>query len=578
MNLTERNEKLKSRHPHLSLLEYNGYSKNAIFLDADFGEFSGRYDCVWQGSKSHPDRAKLSFKRNSFDKAARVLQQKHKHLVLKSYTAASEVACVIDLDFGEFTGVYNNIKCGKKQHPDRLKAKNFDVRFESLRKHQPHLKLLEYHPLNSKVLDMEFGEFTGAFDKIKSGSVKHPDRVKFEYELSFTAKCAEIAKKFTYLTLVSFDLTSKQAVFHDEEFGEFTANYYKVANEEARHPKRSARNKYQASQRDAVKEKRAQTCLEKYGKRTPLLTLEGVYDFDGSTAKDLYKNANLDVSYIKFLRLIKHVGIDNALKAAPLKTDIEMIIEQRLQNLKIGYVFNSSLAGCRPDFVLPKHNLVIEADGLLYHSDAVQSDKSYHLKKQQKYLEQGYDSLFFRGDEIKYKSEIVASMIAHKAGVTKDVVYARKCSIHKSNSKLFRQWFDDNHIMGNGSGTVYFLEYNGSVVSAISVVNKKKYLEISRFCNKINTVSVGGFGKLLKHAIKEFQPKTVMSFVDSRYGNGHSLIKNGFVQVSNYLSFKWTDYTRTYHRMKYPGNSGYDHGMAKIWDCGQRKFVLQLER
>jgi hypothetical protein len=47
----------------------------------------------------------------------------------------------------------------------------------------------------------------------------------------------------------------------------------------------------------------------------------------------------------------------------------------------------------------------------------------------------------------------------------------------------------------------------------------------------------------------------------------------GFVQKSCHLSFKWTNTRYTYHRMKFPSNTGYEQGMNKIWDCGQAKWV-----
>lgn len=130
--------------------------------------------------------------------------------------------------------------------------------------------------------------------------------------------------------------------------------------------------------------------------------------------------------------------------------------------------------------------------------------------------------------------------------------------------------------MGTGSGKIYSLIHNGEDVSCMQVICKQNVLEISRFCNRLDTIVVGGFSKLLKRAITDYQPQKVISFVDARYGNGHSLLNIGFKEISNYLSFKWTDFKHTFHRMKYRGNSGYDFGLRKIWDCGQKKFELKV--
>ena len=98
--------------------------------------------------------------------------------------------------------------------------------------------------------------------------------------------------------------------------------------------------------------------------------------------------------------------------------------------------------------------------------------------------------------------------------------------------------------------------------------------EISRFSTKCGYCVKFGFSRLLKHLPKG---TAIINFVDRRYGDGSHLIELGFVEESCYLSFKWTNcQSETWHRMKFPGNSGYDEGLVKIWDCGQAKFVKRV--
>lgn len=92
----------------------------------------------------------------------------------------------------------------------------------------------------------------------------------------------------------------------------------------------------------------------------------------------------------------------------------------------------------------------------------------------------------------------------------------------------------------------------------------------------LRTTVVGGFSKLLKHAIKLEQPQFVISFVDQRYGSGDYLQQLGFEKESEHVSFVWVKNNRTYHRMIFPGNSGYENGAVKLWDCGQAKWILKL--
>jgi hypothetical protein len=64
-----------------------------------------------------------------------------------------------------------------------------------------------------------------------------------------------------------------------------------------------------------------------------------------------------------------------------------------------------------------------------------------------------------------------------------------------------------------------------------------------------------------------------MTFIDLRYGDGSYLSDLGFKYNHTYPSFKWTDGQITLNRLRFPGNSGYDHGLFKIWDCGQAKWI-----
>ena len=102
--------------------------------------------------------------------------------------------------------------------------------------------------------------------------------------------------------------------------------------------------------------------------------------------------------------------------------------------------------------------------------------------------------------------------------------------------------------------------------------SKNQDYEISRFCNKLNTSVVGGFSKLINYVHNKYSPDIISTFIDLRYGTGEYLNKLGFTKVSCYKSFSWTNGRDTFHRMRFRGNSGYDHGLYKIWDCGQLKY------
>jgi very-short-patch-repair endonuclease len=297
------------------------------------------------------------------------------------------------------------------------------------------------------------------------------------------------------------------------------------------------------------------------------------YFYDGKTTDILAKEANVSRSCM--CNRIKKYGFEVAISMEKRQTEIEFIIESILQKHNIDYLKEQSIDKYKPDFVIPDYNLIIEADGIYWHSDAINNNNSYHKQKKEVYQSLGYHSLFFRENEIHNQRPIVESVIANKLKMSTRI-YARKCALEKSDKKIAKLFFLDNHLMGNGKGNTYTLKYQGIIVGAMQITNKSEYMEISRFCTKLQTQIIGGFSRLLKYAIDDLKPSKVITFIDKRYGAGDYLVDFGFKKETERISFKWVKDNLSVHRMKFPGNTGYEHGYNKLWDCGQAKYVKYL--
>lgn len=260
-------------------------------------------------------------------------------------------------------------------------------------------------------------------------------------------------------------------------------------------------------------------------------------------------------------------------------TSIELVMKEVLDRHEISYMFNKSLkrlggdSSTRPDFILDEYGLVIECDGLYWHSDAQERvDRGYHIRRKQQCESLGMRVVAFYEDEIINKLPIVGSIILNACKLTPHRIFARKCSIQEIKPDFFEQ----NHLMGKGAGRCYGLVYEGEVVAGMQVkwVKKKdNSMEISRFCLKNNHTVVGGFSKLLNHVEKTEKPSTIQTFVDQRYGDGSYLSNLGFEHKGTHVSFNWVKDSMRVHRMKFPGNSGYEQGFSKLWDYGQAKWV-----
>lgn len=294
-------------------------------------------------------------------------------------------------------------------------------------------------------------------------------------------------------------------------------------------------------------------------------------EVDGKTMSELA--GELGVAYSTLQNTVKYEGIDAALLLKPRTSHYESLIHSWFP----GATHNKKLTSTsyRPDFVWETEKLIVEVDGIFWHSDAIQPNKRYHANKKEAYAKVGYKSLFFRTDEVIARPEVVKSMISYHLGkATK--VHARKCVVTTTG----KNFFDVNHLMGTGRGSIFALEHQGEIVSAIQVywAKKDKVLEISRFCNKTHTTVVGGYSKLLAHVVKALNPTQIHTFVDLRYGDRIGIENLGFRHVRTQLSFAWVVGHATVHRMQYPGNSGTELGYPKIWDCGQAAFEKDFKQ
>jgi hypothetical protein len=100
---------------------------------------------------------------------------------------------------------------------------------------------------------------------------------------------------------------------------------------------------------------------------------------------------------------------------------------------------------------------------------------------------------------------------------------------------------------------------------------------------------VGGASKLLKYFIKNYKPKSIVSYSDNRWFDGGLYKKLGFNFVNNtsinYWYFKgFIRYHRYGFRKDKLVRDGFDQnkteseimlerGYGKIWDCGNKKWV-----
>lgn len=284
-------------------------------------------------------------------------------------------------------------------------------------------------------------------------------------------------------------------------------------------------------------------------------------------------------------------------KCFPIKSQAELELYDFVKQHK-----SDALSGDRTliapkelDIYVPSAKLAIEYHGLYHHSDNGLNesfDKFSHQFKHDICVSHNTQLVQIFQDEWRDKKDICKSMLLHRLKVKTKNIHARKCSIHELTSLQQREFFNCSHIAGYSPASVAFgLKYDGVIIGAISLrkPRQKKYcdvIEVARFATlPFHSIS-GGLSKLINVCLKfckENKIKSLMTYVDTRFGNGKGYETCGFSVINRTgLTYWYTDNVNRYDRFKFRASSGLsekqialNNGVSKIYGCDN--IVLELQ-
>jgi hypothetical protein len=256
-----------------------------------------------------------------------------------------------------------------------------------------------------------------------------------------------------------------------------------------------------------------------------------------------------------------------------------------------------SLDGMEIDVLIPDLSVGFEYNGLYWHSE-FNLEKNYHNKKQNAALGKGIKLINVWEDEWLYKLTIVKSKIKHILGVTPNKIFARKCKVDNVDYNTAKKFINENHIQGFCPfKTAVGLFYGSDLVSVCTFGNRKitgaSNHELLRFCNKIDHHIPGGFSRMLSFYVDECSPAEIVTFADRSWSPSEDsvYIMNGFEFIKSTEPNYWYNIDgRRVHRYSYRKDvlvkEGYDRslsereimldrGIARIYDCGQYKYILR---
>jgi predicted transcriptional regulator len=349
-------------------------------------------------------------------------------------------------------------------------------------------------------------------------------------------------------------------------------------------------------------EKKSKQCFDLYKQR---ISNDFVLNF---TWEDFYNKRKLEFKCKKCGNIIKtKVRYPRCYKCNPLNnSDEENEINDFLKNeLKLNFERNNRkiLNGNEIDFYFRSENIAIEYNGLYWHSELQGKNKKYHLNKTNLALRNNIKLIHIFSDEWTDKKEIVKSRLRNLFNKNINKIYGRNCDIINLTTEKARFFFNENHTQGyiNSKHKIGLL-YNGEIVSAMLFGNlrsalgnknrNKNEFELLRFANIKDTNVLGAGSKLLKHFIKEFSPKKIISYADKRWTpdpNNNFYINNGFKLTHTTQPNYWytNKYKQRLHRFNFTKGKlvkeGFDKlkteweimqelGYDRIWDCGSIKY------
>lgn len=220
------------------------------------------------------------------------------------------------------------------------------------------------------------------------------------------------------------------------------------------------------------------------------------------------------------------------------------------------------------DFYIPEYKIAFDFDNLYYHSEKFISSKTYHLDKTIFCKNNDIRLIHIFEDEWDNKQEIVKDKITYLLKRCNNKVYARKCEIVLLDRKDKGKFLNENHIQGNDSAQISLgLKYNDKIVACMTFckqricmykktnnIDKSNNYELSRYTTLKNHSVIGGFSKLFKYFINNYECNYIITYADMRWSLGdvyEELLTYSHTARPDYFYLSPEDRTKRLHRYQF---------------------------
>ena len=280
-------------------------------------------------------------------------------------------------------------------------------------------------------------------------------------------------------------------------------------------------------------------------------------------------------------------------------SDIEKDVLLYIQSIYSGNIIENDrtvLNGKELDIYIPEKKLAIEFNGLYWHSE-MYKNKMYHQDKVIECSRNDINLIHIWEDDWFEKREIIKDIIKTKLGLN-DRIFARKCEVRTVSSIDAKKFIDKYHIQGNINARIRIgLYYNDELVEIAtfgklrnimhSKGNDNQY-ELYRLCSKGGCTIIGGFSKLMKYFINEYNPEQIITYASLDISNGgvydnlferQKITKPGYYWVKGSYKYHRSNFTKHklvemgYDKNKTEDEIMHELGYYKLYDSGNIKFI-----
>lgn len=629
----EINEKLP---PYLTIKpdSYILTDQPAVFIDAEFGEFTALVKRVLKGSKNHPKRGSKQRREKRIPPVGDLLLKLKgiaPELTLEegTYVSCSKKAKFIDDVFGEWWTRPTSVLRGHR-HPRRSK--------KQIKPISELLKVLQQLREKGLSVEIEEASYTGmrshANFKIDGVSQRltpawvlwtyrefRPSRNIAKYSNKKISLQELIAKLPVGISIVSetfVDMGTK-ALFKHEEHGDWWTTPSSVVTMKYKHPKIARKNNrgrtltlVEIKSRLPVHVKIVEDSYGPSSKAKFVDEVFGIWEADVNSVLQGHGHRERGMLSVRLsieevearlpphLKLVRDTYVDVSTPATLIdeKYGRWVVIPQsifqghdhphrtlnsgkptKLEFVAEGIFGLKKYDKCpsyklpvqyRPDFKI-SDSLFVNVDGMYHHSDSCKSDNYYHFDLREGFEREGLRIVQFRAEEVYKKSAIIKAMV--------DVISERSLRIPAQqltagevSPNAAKKFLIENHLKGFVSGS-YLGLFEGSDLKMVLAYRRRQnsVVKIVRICPRIGFSIENGLLTLIKALLsKETDAKKVTAWVDLRHSTGKSLLAVGFEPICTRLGWRWTDYLRTFNQRTLKP----EVAKAKIYDAGQRLFTI----